>query len=86
MTAQDVVTGCVLNGNISVPNSSVNSYFAQWTFANCAPQYAAADGATIKGIGFFNATGGPGGVPAILMEYLGVNGSNVVFGYNVLAQ
>jgi hypothetical protein len=86
MSAQDVVTGCVLNGNVSVPNSAVNSYFAQWTFSNCAPQYAGADGVTIKGIGFFNATGGPNGVPAIFVEYLGVNGSNVVFGYNVLAQ
>lgn len=52
--AQDAITGCTINGTVTVPNSAVNVYAVSLTLANCTGGYAYLNGITAKGYYAFN--------------------------------
>ena len=53
---QDPVTGCVINGQVSIINASWNAYDVEWSYASCLGQFAALNGATFTGIGTLDNT------------------------------
>ncbi|MFL6602665.1 MAG: hypothetical protein ACJ8R9_15210 [Steroidobacteraceae bacterium] len=54
--SQDSVSGCVLNGNVSVINASYNAYRIQFDYANCAGQAAALNGIQFSGLATLDNT------------------------------
>jgi len=63
---QQVATGCVINGQISIINSAYDAYQVQYTFSSCLGSYAILNGTTATGLGVFDTTA----VPAV--AYVGV--------------
>jgi hypothetical protein len=56
---QDAVTGCVINGTISIINATYNAYGVQYTFASCRGSYTILNGTTANGIGTLDNTVSP---------------------------
>lgn len=55
--SQSAVTGCVVNGTVTVINPSYNAYEFQLSYANCSGVYVVYNGLTVTGLGTFdNAT------------------------------
>jgi len=48
--SQDSVSGCVLNGTVSVINASYNAYKIQFDYASCTGQAAALNGIQFSGL------------------------------------
>jgi hypothetical protein len=53
---QDPTTGCVVNGQLTIPNSSYNAYSFSVTYANCTGAYSVFNGTTATGIGAYDNT------------------------------
>lgn len=57
--AQDAVSGCVLNGSVSLINPSFNAYRVQWTYSSCLGAAAFRNGLTFRGLATLDNTGSP---------------------------
>lgn len=53
---QQVATGCVINGTISIINATYNAYRVSYTFANCRSPNTILNGTTANGIGTLDNT------------------------------
>jgi len=73
---QQLATGCVLNGQISIINTAYNAYQVQYTFASCLGSYAILNGTTATGLGVFDT----GANPAV--AYVGVANDAVPYVLN----
>ena len=51
---QDPTTGCVINGQASIVNPSYNAYSFSFTFGSCTGNYAALNGQTATGLGYYD--------------------------------
>ena len=77
---QDPTTGCVVNGQVTIPNSSYNAYSFSVTYANCTGANSVRNGTTATGIGAYDNTVTPneldagwhGTVNGQLYVYIGV--------------
>ena len=47
---QDATTGCVVNGQVSIPNMSYNAYSFSVTYANCTGANSVLNGTTATGL------------------------------------
>jgi hypothetical protein len=54
--SQDAVSGCVVNGTVSILNSQYNAYQAQFDYANCAGQASALNGVQFTGLATLDNT------------------------------
>jgi len=54
--SQDSVSGCVLNGSVSVINASYNAYRIQFDYANCAGQSSPLNGIQFSGLATLDNT------------------------------
>ena len=72
--AQDQISGCVINGTVSIIDVQYNLYNVGWTYANCQPPADNFNGSAFNGFTFLNTaiapeqivffvTGDIGGVP-----------------------
>jgi len=68
--AQDATSGCVINGTVSIINSSYDAYGIAYTFANCTGSYAVLNGVQMSGIGTLDTTVSPE------QAIIGVSGSS----------
>lgn len=57
--SQDAVTGCVINGTVSIINSSYNAYRVEYTFSSCRGLQANLNGTTARGLGAIDNTVAP---------------------------
>jgi hypothetical protein len=73
---QELITGCVINGQISIINPQYNMYSITFTFANCIGNYAVDNGVTFTGLATLNTTTNP--VQLVLGASANVNGSIIV--------
>jgi hypothetical protein len=73
---QDPTTGCVINGRVSILNSSYNAYSISYTFANCTGNATALDGQTATGLGYYDDSVNPNQVDFGL--HMTVNGQTLV--------
>jgi hypothetical protein len=62
--SQNPSTGCVLNGTVSIINSSYNVYRIEFSNANCQGQYAALNGVQFTGLAVLDNTQTPEAVIA----------------------
>ena len=56
---QDPVSGCVLNGQVSIINTAFNAYDFEFGISNCTGLFAVLNGATFVGIGVLDNTVNP---------------------------
>lgn len=54
--SQDAVTGCVVNGTISLINTSYNAYRVHYSFANCTGPSSYLNGTVADGLGTIDAS------------------------------
>ncbi len=59
MFAQDPGSGCVVNGQVSLINSSYNAYAVSATYANCTGSASVLNGVTATGLAAVDATASP---------------------------
>jgi len=57
--AQDVTTGCVVNGQASIIDTAYNMYHVQVSYASCQGAAAALNGMTFTGLGVLGDTVSP---------------------------
>lgn len=57
--SQDSLTGCVLNGNISLIDGNYNAYRVQYSFSSCRSPYTRLNGTTARGLGTLDTTSSP---------------------------
>ena len=57
--SQDPVTGCVINGMISIINASYDVYDVSYSFANCTGSSAFLNGTTATGLGILDTSVSP---------------------------
>ena len=73
---QDPTTGCVINGQASIVNPSYNAYSFSFTFGSCTGNYAALNGQTATGLGYYDDSVNP---PQLVYgEHMTVNGQTIV--------
>ena len=53
---QDPTTGCVINGQVAIPNASYNAYSFSITYGNCTGTNSALNGITATGLGTYDNT------------------------------
>ena len=53
---QDPVSGCVVNGQVSIINSQFNAYDISITYSNCVGNFAVLNAATFTGLGILDNT------------------------------
>lgn len=75
--SQDSVTGCIINGAVSIINSNYDAYAISYTFGSCRGSYTYLNNTTATGLAFLDTTATPN------VAYIGV--SNASAGY-VLTQ
>ena len=76
--AQDAVTGCIINGQVSIIDAAFNAYDFGFTYSNCLGQAAILNGSTFNGIAALDNTGIPevlvvaatGTVGAVLVSFI----------------
>jgi len=51
---QDPITGCIINGQVSIPNASYNAYSFSISYASCTGTSAALNGITTTGLGYYD--------------------------------
>jgi len=73
--AQDPVSGCVVNGQVSIINPSYNAYGASATYSNCGGSAAVLNGVTAKGLMAVDTTVSP---TVLYVGYVAVVGSNTI--------
>lgn len=56
ISEQDPTTGCVINGQLSIPNSSYNAYSFTLTYSSCTGANAVLNGATASGLATYDNT------------------------------
>lgn len=56
---QDPTTGCVVNGQVSIPSSSYNAYSFSISYANCTGSSAYLNGTTATGLAAYDNTVSP---------------------------
>jgi hypothetical protein len=57
--SQDAVTGCIVNGTISIIDARYNAYRVQYSFSSCRAPYAILNGTTANGLGTLDNTVAP---------------------------
>lgn len=57
--SQDPLTGCVLNGNLSLIDTNYNAYRVQYSFSGCRSPYTRLNGTTARGLGTLDTTSSP---------------------------
>jgi hypothetical protein len=57
--SQDPLTGCVLNGNLSLIDTNYNAYRVQYSFSGCRSPYIRLNGTTARGLGTLDTTSSP---------------------------
>ena len=73
---QDPTTGCVINGQASIVNSSYNAYSFSYTFASCTGNAAVLNGQTATGFGYYDNSVNPNQV--VYGVHVTVNGQTIV--------
>ncbi len=68
--SQDSVSGCIINGAISIINSSYNAYAIRYTFGSCRGTYTYLNNTTATGLAFLDTTVIPN------VAYIGVSNAN----------
>ena len=56
---QDPTSGCVINGQVNIPNGSYNAYSFTITYASCTGADAGLNGVTATGLGYYDNTTNP---------------------------
>jgi hypothetical protein len=56
---QDPTTGCVVNGQVTIPNSSYNAYSFSVSYANCTGASSVLNGTTATGLAAYDNTATP---------------------------
>jgi len=74
---QDPTTGCVINGQASIVNSSYNGYTFSYTFGNCTGNSAILNGQTATGLGYYDDSVNPNQI--VYGVHVTVNGQTLVF-------
>jgi hypothetical protein len=57
--SQDAVTGCIINGTISIINATFNAYRLQYSFSSCRAPNTILNGTTANGLGTLDNTVAP---------------------------
>jgi hypothetical protein len=57
--SQDAVTGCIVNGTISIIDARYNAYRVQYSFSSCRAPYTILNGTTANGLGALDNTVAP---------------------------
>lgn len=78
MTGQNPANGCVLNGTVTVTNSTYDVYQVAVTYENCTGGYAALNGVQLTGLAALN----PGTSPAQLT--IGLSGAGTTGKYAIV--
>lgn len=78
MTGQNPANGCVLNGTVTVTNSTYDVYQVAATFENCTGSYAALNGIQLTGLAALNS----GTSPAQLT--IGLSGAGAMGKYAIV--
>jgi hypothetical protein len=73
---QQLTTGCVINGQISIINSAYDAYQVQYTFSSCLGSYAVLNGTTATGLAAVDTTANP------VVAYVGVANDTVPYALN----
>lgn len=68
---QDPITGCVINGTVSIINSQFNVYRVQYTHSGCQVQFAVLNGVTLRGLAILDNTVSPEALIAIVQGQAG---------------
>lgn len=68
--SQDAVSGCIINGSISIINSSYNAYAISYTFGSCRGSYTYLNNTTATGLATLDTTVTPN------VAYIGVSNAN----------
>jgi hypothetical protein len=55
--SQSALTGCIINGQISIIDSRYNAYRVSYTFSGCLGTASSLNGTTARGLGVFDNTG-----------------------------
>ena len=56
---QDPASGCVINGQLAIPNASYNAYSFTLTYSNCTGDYAIYNGTSAMGLAYYDHTVSP---------------------------
>lgn len=59
LTVQELSTGCMINGQVSIINAQYNAYAVTLTYANCNSSYAILNNAEATGLAFIDDTKNP---------------------------
>lgn len=59
LTAQDATSSCVLNGQISLLNSTFDAYSVTYTYSNCGTGYTQLNNVAFAGLGVLNSSNSP---------------------------
>ena len=59
VTGQNATNSCVLNGTVTIINSSYDTYQVSLTYQNCTGSYAVLNGLTLTGLAVFNPNTSP---------------------------
>lgn len=73
---QDPATGCVLNGQASIVNSSYNAYALSFSYASCTGTAALLNGQTGTGFGYYDDSASPN--QFVYGVHITVNGQTAV--------
>lgn len=77
--AQDAVSGCVINGGITIINANFNAYSVQYTYSGCRGIYAFYNGTNATGLAALDDTTSPNRV-AFGLQYRQGNVSYATYG------
>jgi hypothetical protein len=72
MFSQDSVSGCVLNGSVSILNASYNAYKVQFNYASCTGDLSALNGVQFSGFATLNNSLSP---ETLLVAGIGASGN-----------
>lgn len=76
---QDPVSGCVINGTVSIIDSRFNAYRVQYTYSSCQGQYAVLNGSTFRGLAALNNTAVPEELVVGATGAVGATGISAIF-------
>jgi hypothetical protein len=77
VNGQSASTGCVLNGQLTVPNTSYNAYAVSYTLENCTGSYTVLNGGTFNGLAIISDFTSP---RQVTIGVRGQNSSGTSFG------
>lgn len=76
---QDPLSGCVINGTVSIIDGRFNAYRVQYTYSSCQGQYAVLNGATFRGLAALNNTVVPEQLVVGATGTVGTTGVSAIF-------